>query len=148
MMQVHNLQSRSAIFSYHNSLKSKADFFDGVNNIDFALPQKWLNDMAEWCKQNYPELEYDDIRFTTVWSYQGSSIGKPMTICKEVAEAYLAREIELLGLSDVAYLLTKAGWNLKRDIDRHWNLVSPDKLMSIDVSELDASDAVFSPLCP
>ena len=78
---------------------TKGDCFEGVKNIDYALPQDWLNDFSNWCKsrQRYQHVTYDMILSTTVWSYPTN---QPMTCCAEVHWAYSRhqREIGYIGL--------------------------------------------------
>ena len=62
---------------------SKADLFEGVESIDFALPQEWLNEFSDWVERKTGNKAYDLIRSTTVWKYSGI-LGSPMTRCEEV----------------------------------------------------------------
>jgi hypothetical protein len=73
-----------------NIRKTKKELFEQLaDEFDYTLPQDWLNDFADWCVVNYPNVTYDLIRSTTVWSYaQGNYIsGFPVTVSKEVDTA-------------------------------------------------------------
>ena len=48
--------------------------------FDYALPQNWLNNFV---KRN--NLEYDKVRFSTVWYYQDDPrIDYPVSFCQEI----------------------------------------------------------------
>jgi len=82
---------------------SKEECFENVigGSFDYALPQQWLNEFADWCKANSQKLHkdksgcsrvtYDVIASTTVWHYPPYTEGNsgPLTCCAEVYYAYL-----------------------------------------------------------
>lgn len=60
----------------------------GIKTFDYALKQNWLDNFAEWCKENRPAVTYHLISSTTVWAYpEGYYGGKPISVCVEVDEA-------------------------------------------------------------
>lgn len=69
------------------SRKTKGDCFkslieDGIT-FDTALPQQWLNEVADFAKQENSKIDYHLILNTTVWIYPE---GKPLTCCCEVVD--------------------------------------------------------------
>jgi len=65
--------------------------------IDYALPQAWLNDVANQAE----DLEYSTILFTTVWLYPDKSAspafwlsGIPAVLCEDTA-----RQLERLNIA-------------------------------------------------
>jgi|TARA_R110002096_G_scaffold321278_4_gene515373 hypothetical protein len=77
---------------------SKEEAFSGLSDtFDYALPQNWLNDFADFCIESDSVVSYDLIRSTTVWEYPvmrpirflGSySQSGPVTCCEEVYSAH------------------------------------------------------------
>lgn len=67
---------------------SKGEAFDNLDGaFDYALPQGWLNDFADWCANNKDRargVNYESIRSTTVWHVEHG----PVTCCKEVRYAF------------------------------------------------------------
>ena len=61
-------------------------FADLVETHDTALPQRWLNDLTDYCEQVGNGITYHQIRCTTVWCY-GGVLGYPKSCCTEVAQA-------------------------------------------------------------
>lgn len=53
-----------------------------LDNFDYALPQDWLDDFT--VEYN---LDYGLVLNTTVWCYDGSIFGYPVTCCTEVQDA-------------------------------------------------------------
>ena len=74
----------------------KGDSFANLEggSFDWALPQDWLNDFANWCKTSRlcKDVTYDMIRSTTVWHYPASGNSEPVTCCREVYLAYTQYE--------------------------------------------------------
>lgn len=73
-----------------NTIKrTKKELFEQfADSFDWSVPQDWLDDFSAWCIVNYPNVTYDLIRSTTVWSYaQGNHFGYPVTVSKEVDTA-------------------------------------------------------------
>mgnify|MGYP003639313264 FL=1 len=67
---------------------SKSELFDPIpRGVDFALPQGWLNDFAEWCKENRSAVTYNWILCTTCWDCNTS---RPLFKATEVKKAYEA----------------------------------------------------------
>ena len=71
---------------------NKGECFDNYDcdNFDYALPQDWLNDFANWCRDNRmlcgdTSLTYDLIRSTIIWIYPEN---EPCTCCHEVYLAF------------------------------------------------------------
>lgn len=84
-MYRHNAKTFATIASLR---QCKLELFDDIQGtVDYALPQGWLNDFADWCKSKRPDVTYEMIRSTTCWWYCGQFRG-PVTCCDEVAEAY------------------------------------------------------------
>ena len=61
-------------------------FADLVETHDTALPQRWLNDLTDYCEQIGNGITYHQILCTTVWCY-GGVLGYPKSCCTEVAQA-------------------------------------------------------------
>lgn len=77
---------------------SKGDLFaDLCETFDYALPQRWLNDMTDFCEAEGNEVTYDMIRSTTVWVYGKTETG-PRSCCTEVANAIIAFNDYLQGI--------------------------------------------------
>jgi len=60
--------------------------------IDYALPQAWLDDVAEAAKAGDDPMSYADILYTTVWLYPDKSespafwlCGIPAVLCEDTA---------------------------------------------------------------
>lgn len=70
---------------------SKGELFQDCKfTFDYALPQDWLNDFAEWCNKYHPIITYHLIASTTVWAYpKGLFYGLPVSVCSEVHNAYV-----------------------------------------------------------
>jgi hypothetical protein len=79
---------------------SKGDLFQPLKNegceFDYALPQDWLNDLADYCRVYFPSVTYDLIKSTTVWMYSagGFTFGDAFTACTEVQRAMDAMDNE------------------------------------------------------
>jgi hypothetical protein len=79
---------------------TKGELFQALKNegmeFDYALPQDWLNDLANYCKVYFPLVTYDLIKSTTVWMYasQGFTFGDAFTACSEVQQAIDAMDNE------------------------------------------------------
>ena len=70
-----------------NGRYSKGELFaDCVQTFDYALPQRWLQDFADWCESEGNGVDYHMIRATTVWVYAKFD-SYPMSVCTEVANA-------------------------------------------------------------
>ena len=68
---------------------SKMDAFKDLDcTFDFALPQGWLNEFADWCEKHAPEVSYHLILSSTVWAYPSGGFGGPITCCSEVKSAF------------------------------------------------------------
>ena len=71
--------------------QSKGETFDQCPfTFDYALPQQWLDEFADWCSDNGLEnITYHLILGTTVWGYPEThrTFGCPVTCCCEVLEA-------------------------------------------------------------
>lgn len=66
---------------------TKFDLFRPTpEGYDYALPQQWLNEFSQWCKDNGESVTYDGIRSTTCWD---CNQWKPAFAVKEVRQAYL-----------------------------------------------------------
>lgn len=90
------------------SISKGEAFANYPHTFDYAVPQPWLNDFAEWCKLNTLNLVgglglnwYNLILSTTVWGYEKNDnhclrwVG-PVTCCKEVYQAYRKYEKTLV----------------------------------------------------
>lgn len=75
-----------------NTSYTKGKLFQGADkegSFDYALPQGWLDDFANWCGVNAPHVTYHLIMSTTVWLYPKNGTHGPMTACREVGNAYV-----------------------------------------------------------
>lgn len=70
---------------------TKGELFASVKNtFDYAIPQDWLNNFADYCETWNKNITYDLIRSTVVWEYPKDSIfGRPLFACTEVKKAYI-----------------------------------------------------------
>jgi hypothetical protein len=81
-------------------LVPKGELFQTLKNegmkFDYALPQDWLNDLADYCRVYFPNVTRDLITSTTVWVYasQGFTFGDAFTACTEVQQAMDAMDSE------------------------------------------------------
>jgi hypothetical protein len=79
---------------------SKGELFQTLKNegteFDYALPQDWLNDLADYCRVYFPSVTRDLITSTTIWVYasQGFTFGDAYTACTEVQRAIDAMDNE------------------------------------------------------
>ena len=74
-----------------NLRASKGELFAKYpDTVDYALPQNWLNDFADFCRSRFPKVTYDLIRSTTVWAYPQNGYHGPVTCCREVMDAFKA----------------------------------------------------------
>ena len=85
-MQTHNPRTIEELTAVPTS-KGEA-FEDYPHTVDYAVPQPWLDTFASWCKQHRPRVTYHLILSSTCWSYGNSMCGYPVTVCKEVSEAF------------------------------------------------------------
>lgn len=84
---------------------SKGEIFKELTNegttFDYALPQNWLDELANYCKKYIPTVTYNMILSTVVWGYgEGDYFGHPITCCKEVERAiqYKKHSLHLIDL--------------------------------------------------
>lgn len=75
--------TRYTIQELNSMRKTKKEIIEGLNLrvFDYALPQTWLDEFVE--RNN---LSYDIVLSTTVWCYDVSCFGYPVSACKEVQE--------------------------------------------------------------
>ena len=88
-MRIHEVKSAAELKSLR---LSKDEAFAGLSDtFDYAMPQNWLNEFADFCIDRDSVVSYDLIRSTTVWAYPAIGSGLqsgPVTCCEEVYSAH------------------------------------------------------------
>lgn len=84
---------RYTLASLKTSNCTKLDLFPqdimegmGYRTYDYALPQQWLDEFADYCREHYTQVTYNLILSSCVWAY-GDTQG-PVTCCYEVMVAF------------------------------------------------------------
>ena len=72
-----------------SELLKMLEFDKRFRTYDYALPQTWLDDFAEFMKEHDERVTYNLICSTTVWCYGGeaSEWGKGVSVCAEINRA-------------------------------------------------------------